>query len=184
MPIPETKREEGNKYGELTVLKESKNRSKSGNTKWECSCSCGKVISVVGSQLRGSRNRKGQKKCLNCRKADQSNAPASPQARINFLYYRYGYMAKKRGIEFSLDKIIFTNLIFSNCYYCGVQPKQVCQKGKSKVCYNGIDRVDNSIHYIKENCVACCKQCNQAKMNYTTAEFKRWIKRIYRYTFC
>jgi hypothetical protein len=44
--------------------------------------------------------------------------------------------------------------------------------------YNGVDRIDNSIGYTKENCVPCCTICNWAKSNRGVDEFKDYIEGI------
>lgn len=38
--------------------------------------------------------------------------------------------------------------------------------------YNGIDRKDNDIGYVIENCVSCCDECNKAKRNML---YEKWI---------
>jgi hypothetical protein len=45
--------------------------------------------------------------------------------------------------------------------------------------YNGIDRVDNTLGYSKENCVSCCKICNYMKQVLTLEEFYSHIRRIH-----
>jgi hypothetical protein len=47
--------------------------------------------------------------------------------------------------------------------------------------YNGVDRVDSSKGYVKENVVPCCKWCNIAKGNKSAAEFKEHIFKMYRH---
>lgn len=44
--------ETGNKYGKLTVLKKSKNKTSSGCIKWICQCECGNICEVSGDVLR------------------------------------------------------------------------------------------------------------------------------------
>ena len=41
----------GKKFGKLIVLKDSKERTKSGNVIWECQCSCGNITKVAGTHL-------------------------------------------------------------------------------------------------------------------------------------
>jgi hypothetical protein len=45
--------------------------------------------------------------------------------------------------------------------------------------YNGLDRVDNTLGYLPGNVVACCTQCNGAKLNYTQEEFLFWANQLY-----
>ncbi len=48
--------------------------------------------------------------------------------------------------------------------------------------YNGIDRLDNALGYTLDNCVPCCKRCNQAKNNMGLKEFRAWLVRAYKHT--
>lgn len=43
---------------------------------------------------------------------------------------------------------------------------------------NGIDRVDSSKGYTKENCIPCCRPCNVAKLDRTQEEFINHAYRI------
>lgn len=45
--------------------------------------------------------------------------------------------------------------------------------------YNGVDRVDNSIGYTDDNCVSCCKICNNSKSALDLSEWKKWIEKVY-----
>ena len=73
-----------------------------------------------------------------------------------FIGYKTG--AKRKGLifEFTLDE--FSKIINKSCYYCG-------EDGY------GIDRIDSSVGYLKDNCVSCCSMCNYMKNNYTEEEF-------------
>lgn len=64
---------------------------------------------------------------------------------------------KNRVFTISLDdyKLLRTNW---KCYYCG-----------SKDMFS-VDRKNNEIGYIKENCVACCHRCNSMKSNILNEE--------------
>ena len=64
----------------------------------------------------------------------------------------------KRGHgDFNLDFETFTSLVKGECYYC---------KYKNDLETNGIDRVNNDIGYIKDNCVSACWKCNRMKHFY------------------
>lgn len=43
--------------------------------------------------------------------------------------------------------------------------------------YNGLDRLDNSMGYCKDNVVSCCKTCNRAKWTMNKEPFIAWVKR-------
>jgi hypothetical protein len=105
------------------------------------------------------------------------------EAAFNKLYYSYGKNAENRGIKFSLSKKYFRTLTKRKCKYCGVEPRQVFYQWGSHgittpYIYNGVDRVNNELGYIKTNVVTCCKICNQAKLNSSLEEFTDWIKRL------
>jgi hypothetical protein len=68
--------------------------------------------------------------------------------------------AIKRGIQFNLTITDFQFLTIRNCYYCTSNEKI------------GIDRIDNDLGYIVNNCVPCCKLCNLTRNRlYTHDEF-------------
>jgi hypothetical protein len=72
-------------------------------------------------------------------------------------YKEYISSAIKKGREIIIDFEIFKSLVTSACYYCN---------HISETETIGIDRVDNSKGYIKENCVPCCWKCNRMKHVY------------------
>ena len=92
------------------------------------------------------------------------------------LYRRYQYSAKERCIDFNLSTTTFKRLIHSNCYYCGIEPKQ--KQGTME--YNGIDRLNNDDGYHLENCLACCKVCNRGKGTMSSGEYAIHLNRIVR----
>lgn len=56
--MPKIKDLTGQTFGRLTVVSLLPNRSKSGNKKWRCRCSCGKwAPAVVGSQLSSGKTK-------------------------------------------------------------------------------------------------------------------------------
>jgi len=70
-------------------------------------------------------------------------------------YYKdYIKSATKRGYNITLDFDRFSELVQAACYYCGNKTAQET---------NGIDRLDNTVGYTKENCVSACWTCNRMK---------------------
>jgi len=88
------------------------------------------------------------------------------------LLYEYKKNAKVRNLIFELDLEYFIWLKNQPCYYCG----QFVEKNKKM----GIDRIINTIGYIKDNCVPCCRICNQAKWKLTENEFIEHCNKIVR----
>lgn len=66
-------------------------------------------------------------------------------------YSHYASGAKKRNIAFHLSKEEWNLLMTQACYIC---------KYTGNI---GIDRMDNSTGYTKENCKPCCSSCNHMK---------------------
>jgi hypothetical protein len=62
-------------------------------------------------------------------------------------------MAKVRNLEFNLSLAEYLELItLDQCSYC---------RGPLPILGHGLDRVDNSKGYTKDNVVACCGPCNR-----------------------
>lgn len=83
-------------------------------------------------------------------------------------YRNYQYNAKRRDIKFFLTREQVEIITSQPCFYCG--------SNKSV----GIDRVDNNIGYLVENCVPCCMICNKMKINYSLEDFLNHIINIYK----
>lgn len=92
----------------------------------------------------------------------------------NTLYKRYKYSAEERDYTFDLSTDTFKRLIYSNCYFCGIKPKQI----QGEILYNGIDRLDNDLGYSIKNCLACCKVCNRGKSTMNSDDFLSYTIRI------
>jgi hypothetical protein len=98
-------------------------------------------------------------------KANMRKSAAKPERK----YYQYQKGAERRNMEFALSFEDYVNLQALPCVYCG---------GKTK---NGIDRVDNSVGYCKENCVTCCAVCNKMKLTHSKQFFIEQCKKIAQY---
>lgn len=105
-------------------------------------------------------------RCIKCNKAQ--NIQESKRERVcnyknekfrNKVPYYKAYInsAIKRNYEFLLNFEEFSELVIKPCYYC-----QYYKESET----NGIDRVDNSKGYTKENTVPCCEKCNNMKNVY------------------
>lgn len=107
----------------------------------------------------------------------------------NFLYKTSKRNALTRNHDFKLTQDEYEEIIFKDCYYCGEHPKsmtneQIKNRGNMNeppLFYNGIDRIDSNVGYIKENCVPCCPMCNYMKRIYTQKDFYNQITKIYKH---
>ena len=136
---------------------------------FECKClKCNSITYIRSDGL--SKNRVGCKYCIgewrknNFEKRYKHLLPKN----IRHKYIHFKCAAKKRNLEFLLTKEEAHLLFNAPCYYCG---KQYCL---------GIDRLNNSMGYTKENSVPCCGCCNKMKMDLTLPFFIQQIKKIYK----
>ena len=119
---------------------------------------------------------------------------------ISYRYLEHIYKtgAKKRGYSYELTMNELKLITCQKCYYCGSSPRpfnKFFRTDKSRVAsfytisdewadkqwilVNGIDRVENSIGYVIDNVVSCCKTCNDMKGTLSLSEFKSQIKNIF-----
>src|SRR5258708_34992132 len=138
----------GQKFNRLLVLE--KQASNKG-VMWKCLCDCGNITIVRSDGLR--QNKIKSCGCLN----------NSPKKEIGYSakyrkYDAYIRSAKKRNLIFELSLEEFIQITSQNCYYCGRLPEQITKTSSSSIYIsNGIDRKNNQLGYILNNCLPCCK---------------------------
>lgn len=113
-------------------------------------------------------------------RGDLVQRPPGHSAAYN-LFKRYSEGAKKRSLTFEIGLDDFMRVTAQCCHYCGIAPHRSYGHGRrnGKWTYNGLDRVDNAHGYHVANVVACCRDCNTAKKNWTLAQFYDWVSRIH-----
>lgn len=152
-----------------------------------CKCVCGKE-KVFRYDSFVCKNELDRAKSCGCKHTYRNNFNAQkrrkPESVYRYVYEQYKMGSKVRGIEFKLLRDDFDELIKKNCFYCGGEPplKQPHRGNKTYVgvptLYNGIDRIDSSIGYEKENCVPCCTRCNYMKSDMDISSFTEHILKI------
>jgi hypothetical protein len=150
-------------------------------TFWKCLCECGKIKIINGGSLKnGTSTSCG---CLQKEIAKNLKIKDFGDATKNSLYVTYLGSARKRDLNFSIDRNLFFNLVQLNCAYCGDAPKNKIknQYGNGDYTYNGLDRIDNSKGYIEDNVVPCCRDCNNMKKTMGQQEFLDHIEKIHNY---
>jgi len=154
---------------------------------WKCLCDCGEYCITNYNKLT-TKKTTACKKCTSRNRGDRQTKLLKGESGLNKLYRTYKSHALARNYEFELTKEQFKNITILNCHYCNIEPNQkvysdckgMSEKGieYSTHIYNGIDRKDNSLGYILENCLPCCKICNRAKSNMKYEDFLNWLMRI------
>jgi len=157
----------GQRFGRLAVLERTRDRHKGSRAYlYRCRCDCGKEVLRPMGPLGSKTNSCG---CLRGVRLPPGRAG------FNLLMHEYRTGARARGYVFDLTDEQFAQLTSGDCFYCGAVPsrrksyKNATQH--SAYTFNGVDRVDNAVGYVAENCVSCCSRCNVAKATSTQAEF-------------
>jgi hypothetical protein len=153
-------------------IEEDIERSTSNHRYFKVQCSCNTIISIRTDNLKGMC-----RKCTN-KKRRESLTQKNKESLIKSILNSYKRNALARGYNFELSDTAFTNLIFSNCYYCGVKPENKITRGNKSMYYNGIDRKINDLNYTEDNSVSCCGKCNVMKNKWSHDDFVSHITKI------
>ncbi|MBT4207976.1 hypothetical protein HOE22_06485 [Candidatus Woesearchaeota archaeon] len=130
------------------------NKGKDSRVEVECKL-CGKVSKVYPSHA------DGKKFCsVECRNKGQSLGLTAPMregtgwSKYKHIWKRkYNSYRQRDEVDFTFDEMceIMENDLM--CYYCGSGERETL----------GLDRIDNNVGHIKENCVVCCELCNRTR---------------------
>lgn len=194
--MPRFKDRTGDKHGRLTVVSH-KGKDQRGKHLWLCLCDCGKEKIVVSDNLSS-----GKSNSCGCLKAEflarSGNQYGIYKDReIALLKVQYSHLKrrdKSKGFDGTMTLDEFCSLSKSPCKYCGLEyskeiedrlneSKKGARLSDHTLKCNGIDRVDSSLGYSKDNSVPCCKYCNIAKNTMSKDEFYKWVKRVYEFNF-
>lgn len=182
----------GDKFSDLTVVSSV---SELGKYHIVCKCVCGSTVDVSMYHLLSGNTRSCR--CQTSKILSNGKGAAS----LKYWYNIYKLNALKLQREFKLTLGEFKLLtVNKNCVYCGEPAKLLNrylnnkgnQKRKNKrykqstvdaanIYVNGVDRIDNNVGYIKENCCTCCESCNFMKQNFTAAQFIEKAHKISHY---
>lgn len=168
----------GVRFGRWTVVE--KDLAKAKHTYWTCRCDCGTTRSVGASNLTS-----GASTSCGCFDLDQKRQRrlASWEPAFNALMKSYQIRAQKKELTWGLSPEHFFELTSSPCFWCGQAPNQLRvarskTKWRSEFLYNGIDRVDSHVGYLKENCQTSCWPCNRMKGAMTSTVFQEHLQKI------
>ncbi len=172
------------RFGRLVVISDT-GKIKHGKVIWNCICDCGKNHTVMSSYLlngtTSSCGCKGRREFLDGMKEDIKYEKKAGESGFRSLLSNYKKDANAKNKPFEIPEEEFIKIVKENCYICGKNPAQKISSGSSRSCftYNGIDRIDNTVGYKKDNCNSCCRRCNIAKKDMSLNEFKDFITKAY-----
>lgn len=145
--------------------------------RWLCRCDCGNEKIMIGSNVIKSGRHTTSCGCMAYTTVIRYKDRTIPAMNNAFFKIREG--AKRRNLSFELSFEYWYELTQAPCHYCGESLCSSSRKNDSVFKNNGVDRLDNTVGYIPENCVPCCSVCNLAKRTLTEEEFLTKIKKIY-----
>lgn len=171
------KNEVGKVFGYWTVVSRAEN-DQFNNARWNCRCVCGNMGIVLGAHLRkGSSSSCG---CFNKLRTRETHSTDDSYFKRLFRNCKSG--ARVRNLDFCLTEEQYKELILKDCAYCGdapYEPRFYARHDTGVFNCHGVDRVDNSVGYVLDNCVTACKLCNQIKMDATLEDFLTRVNKIY-----
>ena len=92
---------------------------------------------------------------------------------VNSQYKIYIRSAGDKNLVFDLSQDVYIEKVKEPCYYCGEIDEH---KG-----FNGIDRMNQQMGYIVDNCVSCCQMCNYMKRSLSASDFTDRCEHILAY---
>lgn len=141
-----------------------------------CRCDCGQFVDIPAKRIRrafdcgcGSQQRRTD--ANEARKRRTLEEREKPARRAKEKHAAYRWRAKNRGHAMDLSLEEFEALANAPCRYCGASDG-----------LNGVDRIDSSIGYLKENCAPCCSACNLMKNAMPVEVFLAQVIRIAEHT--
>lgn len=167
------------KFGRLTIIKYEGVGSNQKHM-FKVKCDCGNIKIKRWNNLRdgGSTLSCG---CYKAEKIKERMGVDIKQLCSSSIKNGCKSICKKRNFQFDLDIDFVKNMIFKNCFYCNGKPSNI-YKSKNinirTVKYNGLDRKDNKIGYIKSNVAPCCMECNYMKKDKNFNNFIEKCKKI------
>jgi len=151
----------GRIFGRLIVIDKFKSKKCKNGTRidWLCKCRCGNMKYIPAYNLVSNKT-----KSCGCLSKDTRKLPFGIAA-FNTTFNRYLKQAINRNYKFELTKEEFLLIITRPCHYCGHSNtgRTKTRSNNGDFTYTGIDRLNNNIGYVLNNCVPCCVHCNRFK---------------------
>lgn len=162
-----------NQFGVKIIAGPYRAQNRGNSTKWDMLCPhCKNIFIAPTTRFANSKS------CYNCR--GEVRKSHNENTTWDYLYHVIKGRKASKEKGFGLTKEFFKKVSQMNCYYCGAKPTQTrgYKEWHPSIVINGLDRINPSMGYFDDNVVACCKDCNVAKLDKTEEEFISWLKRI------
>ena len=167
----------GEKINKLTVIS-FHHKDKQSRKYYIFKCDCG-----VKKIIHGAAVISGNTKSCGCliKESALRRRISKNHSEVTAIILGYKRHAIARGYKWELNRDDVKKIINKNCFYCGSSPNNI-KKTKNSLgeglYYSGIDRINSTKDYIKNNCVPCCRICNYAKSNLSIKAFQEWAIKI------
>ena len=162
-----------NEFGVRVAYGPHRALNRGNSTKWDMLCPyCDSTFIAPTTRFKNSKS------CYSCR--GEKRKSHNDSTTWDYLYHVIKGRKAAREKGFGLTKEFFKRVSIMNCHYCGLEPTQTrgYKKWHPPITINGLDRVNSSMGYFDDNIVACCKDCNVAKLDKTEEEFLSWLRRL------
>lgn len=171
------------RFGNLIIANEIRTKQNGKSTIFvECECDCGVKCTILKQHvLSGHTSSCGCKQDKTRKYFGKRISKPCGEAMAHSTFLAYKRSAKVRGYSFELEEKTFREIITKPCRYCGDRYTQ-CKKtttSNGAFYYTGIDRLDNTVGYTKNNCVPCCAKCNRMKGVMSCQEFTNQVEKIF-----
>ncbi len=176
----------GTRFGMLTVIGKDEKKTKEKKRQYYfCQCDCGSPVKSIAKASLVSKRRP----TFSCGCHDKYRQGFIDNRETAVAKVLYGKMKKRHvsKLEDDIQEFItfedFLIKIHEPCHYCGaVDTSYLSDRATDYVLhYNGLDRLDSSKGYRKDNTVSCCVDCNIAKGTMMVDEFADFLKRIHEF---
>jgi len=163
----------GKQFGKLIVI--SKVPNKHGRVRWKCKCVCGKIKIFWAGNLRT----KLSKSCgCNRNKNGKENPTWKGYGDISsrqFSGIKKG--AQNRKIQFSISIVELWKLFLRQNRKCALSKLPLSLSRKEGITAS-VDRIDNTLGYVKGNVQWVHQDINFMKQDFTQSEFIRYCQLI------
>jgi len=172
----------GQVFDKLTVIEEH-SKTRSGHTRYVCSCSCGNTTNVLGTHLRQKVTRSCG--CITPKKAARKEWKGFEGISGTFWSHHVvrsanGDKGRRKVLELSVTKEQAWQLYLDQnkkCKFSGIDIK-FPERTKDKSWTASLDRIDSSIGYTLENVQWVHKDINMMKRIYSNDYFITMCKLI------